>query len=202
MTKPGDNTDDDTGEDDTGTGAPDEGGDDEDEDDEPQPFVKADGKPFTKADYDALQAALKKSRREARAAKRGTPAGDEGDGEAAAQQAVQAAQQAATEKWKPMVVRTAARAVFAEAGLVADGGAMTKVLKMLDLDDLDVTDDGDVEGLEDQVEDIKRDFPALFGAVKQRTPRGDVGNKGDSGGGKKDSASARLVAMGRGRGGW
>src|SRR5690606_16271333 len=111
---------------------------------EPTPAVKEDGSPYTQSDIDALQEALRKARRDARQAKRGRgvePAeGDEpagGDVEKVRAEV----EREQTAKWKGLVVRTAARTAFVEAGLTLpkDGGdeAMARVLRLLDLDDLD-----------------------------------------------------------------
>lgn len=161
------------------------------------PLTKDDGTPFTKADLDALQEALRKARKDARAAKRGQP--DDAAGDGSAPDAVSAARAEETGKWKPLVIRTAARSLFTEAGIQAEGDAMNRVIRMLDLDDLDVDEHGQVDGLREQVEDIRTDFPQLFTTARSRAPRVDVGDK-TTAPGKRPSASELLVAAGRARG--
>ncbi len=145
--------------------------DDQDDDagadnDDPQPFVKEDGSVFTAADYDALQTALRAARKEAREARKGKgatedkpDAGKDGDG-TDVERARLAAEQAATAAWKPLVVNQAARAQLTSAGLI---GAPDRLLRLIDLDDIDVDPTtGAVDGLAEQVADLKRDYPHLF----------------------------------------
>lgn len=128
--------------------------DDEDEDDEPKPFVKDDGTPFTKKDFDALQDALKKARRDARAAKRTKPAAKDSDDKVAAE----------GKKWQAVVIRSSAKLALKEAGLQ---GTPDKLLKLIDTDDIEVDEDGEVDGLTEQIDELKKDFPELF-AKKRR----------------------------------
>lgn len=62
-------------------------------------------------------------------------------------------------KWKARVVRAEARALLAAEG--AKGNA-SKLLKLIDTDEVEVDEDGDVIGLEDAIETLKEDFPELF----------------------------------------
>ena len=161
------------------------------------PLLKDDGSPYTKADIDALQEALRKARKDARAATRGRGV-ESSDGDAPDPDKVRAdTERAAADKWKPVLVRTAARTAFVEAGLALpkDGAdeAMARVVRLLDLDDLDVTDDGQVDGLREQVEDIRRDFPELFSTTK-RAPRVDAAGKSGTPTPPK-TAAERLAAQ-------
>lgn len=89
------------------------------------------------------------------------------------------ARETADAKWKPVVVRSQAAAAFAAAGLQAGEGALPKVLKMLDVDALDVDDDGTVDGLDDQVEEIKAALPGLFAPAPRPKPgKADAGRQG------------------------
>ncbi len=192
---------DDTG---TDTGADDQDGSGDDGDQDDGPLLKDDGTPFTKADLDALNAALTKARREARAAKRGKTAepADKPDADKPdVDKAVADATAAAESRWKPRVVRNAARGAFIEAGLVlpkdnADG-ALARVVKLLDLDDLEITDDGEVDGLREQVEEIKVDFPHLFTTTtgRTRTGRVDGADKSGQGNGKVKSSAEAIAAL-------
>lgn len=175
----------------------DEREDEDDDSEEVKPPVKADGKPYTQADIDALQTALRKSRKDARTARRGGPAADKGkdDGEDPEKARVDA-ESAAEAKWKPTVVRTAARAAFAEAGLVLPKGkadaTMARALRLLDVDDLEINEDGDVEGLEEQIEEIKLDFPDLFATQQRKPGRVEAADRGSGGG--KTKTTADLIA--------
>lgn len=159
----------------------------EDESPDPEPFVKDDGKPFTKADHDALQTALAAARKEARTAKRAAK-GKPADKDAAATEAAQAAEA----KYKPIVVKTAARGALAEAGLILPKGkeqaAIGKALKLLDMDEIDLTDDGDVEGLEEQIDELKGLYPELF--ARKGTRRVDGADRGTSPAKGQSSADA------------
>lgn len=164
---------------------------DDGEEQDPEPFVKDDGKPFTKADHDALQTALAAARKEARTAKRAAK-GKPADTEKAANEA----EQAAAAKYKPIVVKTAARGALAEAGLILPKGkeqaALGKALKLLDMDEIDLSDDGEVEGLEEQIDELKGLYPELF--AKKGTRRVDGADRGTPPGKGQSSADA-LAGM-------
>lgn len=127
--------------------------------------------PPSKEDYDKLQKALAKANAEAKqrreqlqAAQRQT----EDDAGKAAREAVEAAEK----RLKPVAVRAAAKAAFLEAGLQGGSDRVAKMAKLLDLDALEIDDDGEVTGLADQVAAVKADYPELFSQEKQpRAPR-------------------------------
>lgn len=87
-----------------------------------------------------------------------------------------AARAEAEAAYKPLIVREAAKTAFLEAGLVLPKGkekaAVARVVKLLDLKSVEVDEDGDVEGLEDQIADIKDEFPELFVAAGRRRGNG------------------------------
>ncbi len=166
-----------------------------------------DWKPPSKADWEALQESLRKARRDARAAKKatqgnGTPPGDkQGDDTGPDVEKVKAdATAAADGRWKPLVVRAAARSAFIEAGLALPkknpDGAMARVLKLLDVEDLTIEDDGTVDGLAEQVEEIKGDFPELFTAAGRngRAGRVDGADRSGQAPGKPKTASEIQAA--------
>jgi hypothetical protein len=69
---------------------------------------------------------------------------------------------------------------------------------MIDLDSLDVSDDGDVDGLDSQIDAIKDELPELFAPkvdpnVKAKPARIDAGNKPAPD--KKQSAADRIANM-------
>lgn len=132
------------------------------EDDEPKPPVKPDGTPYTQTDIDNLREALRKERRANRAKKKT----DGKDGKDDAPDPDEQREQIETEvsgKWKTATVRSAARSALSEAGLI---GKPERLLKLLDLDDIDVEfdDDGevDIDGLDEQIADLKKEYPHLF----------------------------------------
>lgn len=155
TTDPADVVDDDTDLIDSG----DEPGDDEPT--EPQPFVKPDGSPFTQADYDALQTSLRAARKEAREAKKGK--GKDGTDNATTDvQAVEAAVTEAVTPWRTVVVNERASAALTAAGLI---GSTAPLLRLLDTAAVDVElEDGQlvVDGLDEQVSQLRKDYPQLF----------------------------------------
>lgn len=168
----------DTGDDDGGDDGDDEGDDEGD-----------DYKPPTRKEWAATQAALKKANAEAKkrrlAAKKAAEEAADDDGEDKSEKA-----RAETEaKWKPRVIKQGAKAALAAAGAMK----AERLFGLLDLDALDVDDDGDIEGLEDEVDRLKEDFPELF--RRPRTGKIETGDR--SGGrtaGKARSATERQAA--------
>jgi hypothetical protein len=66
-------------------------------------------------------------------------------------------------KYKPIAVRASARAAFMEAGLKdLTKERMTDLMRMVELDDITVDEDGTVLGLDEQVDAIKDRWPNLF----------------------------------------
>lgn len=148
--------------------------------------------PPTEDEWKRTQTALSKAnteaktRREELAALR--KAGEDADGKAAREAA-----EAAEKRFKPVAVRSAARAAFLEAGLQgATPERVAKLVRMLDLDALDVDDSGDVTGLADQVASVKADYPELFKATEKRPPRLNTGDRPGTNGVPKRSAD--LIA--------
>ncbi len=163
--------------------------DEPDEDDEPEDEPDKDDKtPAAKKpaeqtpahsaeDFDRLEKALAAERAlrkkregmiaEFRKAERAAAAG--GD-DAAAQQAREAADAAAA-KYKPVAIRSAAKAALLEANFQnPTEERIKKMIKRLDVADIDVDDDGDIIGLEAQIESLVEDFPELFTAPTATTP--------------------------------
>jgi len=172
------------------------GPDTDQENAEPTPAMKEDGNPVTAADWTALNEALRKARKDAREAKRTKP---EQDADAPdVDKAVADARQAVTAEWKPKLVRSVARSAFLEAGLVLPKAnsdtVMARVLKMLDLEDLDVAEDGSVEGLTEQIADIKSDFPDLFASTR-RPGRVDGADKQGQTNGRPKTTADLIAGM-------
>jgi len=132
-----------------------------------------------KASVANLERALKKANREAarlRNEKKGTedPKGKEGE--------KPADEKPVTDRYKRSAVAAAARAELKDAGFTGTKEQAAKLSRLLDLDDLDVDEDGEIEGLEDAVADLKDQFPALFAEAKAadeklRTPKLESGPK-------------------------
>ena len=175
-----------------------DGEDEEDEEDEPAPAVKEDGSPFTQKDLDALQLALKNARKAERAAKRNggqQRKDDKGKDDAKdsdtpdIETARAQGEAAAVSTWKPLLVNMDARSALAEAGLI---GKPDRLLKLLDLDEIDVDpDSGEIDGLEDQIEDLRKDYASLF---RKRGSRRINGADRDSSVDRKKMSATELQA--------
>jgi hypothetical protein len=197
-----DDDDDDTGIDVSADDADDEPEDDVEEESDDTEEDKPKPKPATKGPTDAdlkkVSGALEKEReankanrakiREletaARAAKKAADA-KPGEDEATAK-LVEDARAEVESQWKPRVINKSARVALLEAGLPADtpDARVKKLLKMLDLSDIDVDEDGEVSGLEEQIDQIKETIPELFrkpepepAPARVRAPKIDSANR-------------------------
>lgn len=161
-----DDTDDDS--DDKDESEDDDDSDDEDDDEK----LKEPGKKALAKERERNKE-LRRRLREAEA-KAAEKAGDQGED-------TEKAREEEREKWKPKVISAAARAALTEAG----GSDLKALLKLIEHDDLDVADDGTVDGLDDEVERLKDEHPALFSRR-----RGSKLETGDRGTGKKKPMTA------------
>lgn len=155
--------------------------------------------PPSKEDYEKVQKALAKANAEAKQRREQLQAlqrQSEGDAEKTAREA----QEAAERKLKPVAVRAAAKAAFLEAGLQGGSERVAKMTKLLDLDALEIDDDGEVSGLAEQVATVKADYPELFGTQEkqQRTPRVSVSDR-PSANGKSETLGDLVAAQVFGR---
>jgi len=151
---------------------------DEDEDEEWTPPTKEEWEKTRKALADANGEAktyrlkLRETRQAARAkAEEKQPGATDKVDKKEVAEAVAEAVAAAEKKLKPGLVRSTAVAGLIKLGLDPEtpDPKLTKLLKTLDLDDIDVEDDGTIQGLDDQLAEIKDDFPELF----ERKPAAD-----------------------------
>lgn len=163
------------------------GGDDTDElDDQPNPDEskadesKADDTddkpedtdewtPPSKHEWRQMKRQLTRAVNEAKKAKEQPPA--TGDELEAAKNAVREEE---AHKFKVRLINSEAKAALSHMGAKGD---LTKLIRLIDIDDIDLTDSG-VDGLDDQLEALKGDFPDLFPDVKR--PKGDPRLRGDA----------------------
>lgn len=106
------------------------------------------------------------------------------------------AEEAALAKAKPGLVRAAARDALRDAGLIVSGkgtASFDRAFRLIDLEEVDVDEDGTVSGVEDQIKQVKRDYPELFAKKGARAVDAGAGSNGD-GAGKKTTTSADRVA--------
>lgn len=160
--------------------------------------AKAAEKAPTKDDITKLSGALEKERAAAKAAraqnrelaaqlKAATRKPSTDEAEASLEAAREEAAAAAEQKLKPVVINSAAKAALLAAGLNATSDATIKrLLRTLDLADIDIDDDGEVSGLDEQIDGIKEAFPELFKkdepapAPRMRAPRLDAAGKNNT----------------------
>lgn len=152
-------------------------------DDKPDDF-----KPPSKDEWARTQAALKKANDDAKRHRLRNKELEEkarGD-ETEHEKALREAREEGERRFRAPLVRTAARSALVEAGALAflqdekdpesqaarekGESRLTRLLKLVDTDALDIDDDGSVSGLESAVEDLRRDYPELF-AVPARKPK-------------------------------
>lgn len=183
--------------------APDDDGPDTDDADD----AEDDWTPPSREEWERVQKSLtdanaeaKKHRLAAREAKRtarsaartaekapdGSPQQDEAE---AVARAKQEAAEEAERRYKPAAIRSAAEAKLIKAGLQdPTDRRIAKLVKRLDMDDIDVDlDTGAVDGLDDQIEELRDDFAELFtppappaeaeAPKRKRAPRIDAADK-------------------------
>lgn len=165
-------------------------GDDEDGDEDGDGEGGTGYTPPTKEAWEAAQRQLKKANAEAKRLRlraKGKPGAavdtDSGDSGADTSGADPDAR----------VKRLAGIAALASEGMTRDQARAA--VRLLDLSDVEVDEDGDADGLEDAVADLKAQFPAMFPAVDRddsepasRRPRPRT-----SGGRSKDAGNARSA---------
>jgi hypothetical protein len=98
----------------------------------------------------------------------------------------------------PAIIRSQSKSILSDLGMTFPkekaqaAAALSRILKLADTEDLDLNDDGEVEGLEHAFRAVKRDFPQLFKGRRVAAP----GNAG--GGGRpsnKPKSATELQAL-------
>ena len=177
---------------------------------QPEPLLKDDGTPFTRSDLEALTEALRKARQEARAARKGAKHSADGDtadegapvdespGVSTDEQVRAEVTREVESKFKPVIVKMAARMAFAEAGLNMPKGkedaAVERALRLLDVEGIEVGEDGSVSGLVGQVEELKSDYPELFVSMVRHSAAVDGADRGRPA--VKPKSTAETIAAG------
>jgi hypothetical protein len=109
------------------------------------------------------------------------------------------AEEATLARAKPGLVSSAARDALRAAGLILpDKGAdaaYKRAIRLLDMDEIEVDEDFTVSGVEDQVKQVKRDYPELFAKRGARTVNAGAGSDKDGAGEAKESSSNKLAAL-------
>lgn len=174
------------------------------------------------ADNKATSASLAKANRERErlkrraseattpAAKKAAPAGPKKDTDGPEVSADSLAKlEAATREaqtWKSKAIRDKAKVALAQSGV--DPKRVDRIVRLLDESYLDIDEEDKLTGIDDQIEDLKDEWPEFFGKSKpeveeepepkrQRPPRDrranrDAGDKADQGAPKKSVAEQRA----------
>lgn len=112
-------------------------------------------------------------------------AGKSGEVDAAAQKRiadlVEAAKEDGKNSFKPVVIRMAAKAELMAAG--ARATVIDRLVKMVDVNDVDIDDEDGSIDLSDQVASIKKDMPELFGPIRARKVKAGTSTKAAAAGG-------------------
>lgn len=122
--------------------------------------------------------AAKKKIREMEAAIAAEKAKNETESETAVREAQEKAIKAATDKYKPALVKAGATAAILAAGPKKGKDGVARLLKLMDLEAIDLTDDNDLEGVEEEVLRLQEEYPELFnddsGSVKKDDDEDEV----------------------------
>jgi hypothetical protein len=94
-------------------------------------------------------------------------------------------------KYKPVVARLAAQNALMEAGW--SGENISRIMRLIDLDEVDI-DDGEVTGIQEQVDELKTDYPEWFKGRGRRSRRQATEDE------EPESTSRRRPPAGSGRG--
>lgn len=124
-----------------------------------------DDKPVSRAELAKVIAARDRAKAENRQIRREleeTRRKNETAEEAARREAAEEAQRRADAKYKPI----SARAALLEAGVKP--GRVKGALKLLNLDEIEIDEDGEVTGLDSQVDGLREEWPELFVDQEQK----------------------------------
>lgn len=151
--------------------------------------------------------AAKKKLREAQAEAAELRRKNETEGEAKTREAAEKAAAAERNKYKPALVMTGAKAALLAAKPKKGAAGIPRLIKLMDLDEIEVNDDLELEGVDEEVARLQEEFPELFGeepekdekddedkdekktAVRRRAP----GSRANDGAGKKPPAAKKLT---------
>lgn len=71
-----------------------------------------------------------------------------------------------------------------------NGKNLSRILKLIDMDNVSVDDDGEVDGLTDEIDELKKDFPEFFKRQRMKDAAKEVADTKTVGGGTKQAASS------------
>lgn len=93
--------------------------------------------------------------------------GDKAEGD---QPDVDAVRREVQDKANQTIKRVSVRAALSSAGLTKE--QVGRMIALVDLGDLDVDEDGEVDGVDEAIEDLRNDFPQLFEAKAEKGAQG------------------------------
>lgn len=133
---------------------------------------------------------------------------NESESDAAIREATEKAAAAERNKYKPALVMTGAKAALLAAKPKKGKDGIARLIKLMDLDEIEVNDDLELEGVEEEVERLQAEFPELFGEEpakdekdddedkdekKTTTRRRAPGSRSVDGAGKKPPARKKMT---------
>lgn len=132
---------------------------------------------------------------------------NETEGDAKIREATEKAAAAERNKYKPALVKTGATAALLAAKPKKGKDGIARLIKLMDLDEIEVNDDLELEGVEEEVERLQAEFPELFGEEPAKSAAGDddedekkpatrrraPSSRSQDGAGKKPPAGKKLT---------
>jgi hypothetical protein len=88
---------------------------------------------------------------------------NESASEKAIREAVEKTTKALTGTYKPALVKTGAEAALLAAGPKKGKAGIPRLIRLMDMDAIDLTEELDLDGVEEEVERLKEEYPELFG---------------------------------------
>jgi hypothetical protein len=160
-------------------------------------------KPPSKEDWEKIQAATAKARKDRDKYRTDLnslrKAVKSADGEEGTKTAADTAE---SDKWRGVAVKKAATVALKEAGFNGDAKALKRLIATIDLSQVEPDSDGDID-IDEQIDDLKDELPALFGAKpRPGAPRVTTSHGRDTDQAERDVTkdhSARLLKMGASR---
>lgn len=73
-----------------------------------------------------------------------------------------------------------------------NGRNLERMIKLLDLDEIEVDSDGEIDGLTDQIEELKKDFPEFFKRQRMKEAVKEVADTKTVGGGAKKAPASET----------
>jgi hypothetical protein len=163
---------------------------------------QAEWTPPSEADYKKLQGIADKRRAERDRYRRDLAALRKAVKATDGEESKGAADTAESDKWRGVAVKKAATAALKEAGFTGDVKAAKRLIGTIDLSQVEPDDDGDID-IDEQIDDLKDAFPALFGVKQRPGGRGvSTGHGRDTDAPAKDVTaehSLKLLKMGASR---